>query len=56
MAEKKPQTFANHLRFVPLYHFVLSLMLLVNLVWAGWRLFKGASTDSVLAANLEFQR
>ena len=27
MAERKPQSYSNHLRFVPLYHFVLSLLL-----------------------------
>ena len=49
MAEKKPQTYSNHLRFVPLFHFVLSLMLLLNLVWAAWRLYKGASFGNVVA-------
>ena len=49
MAGRKPQTFANHTRFVPLFHFVLALMLLVNLVWAGWRLFKTASGESAMA-------
>ena len=29
----KPQQFENHARYVPLFHFVLSLMLTVNLVW-----------------------
>lgn len=33
-----PQTFANHARYVPLYHFVLSAMLLVYLVWTLWHL------------------
>lgn len=49
MAEKKPQTFATHRRFVPLYHFVLSVLLLLNLAWAGWRLFKEQSVDDVVA-------
>ncbi len=49
MAEKKPQTYANHLRFVPLFHYVLSLLLLVNLGWAGWRLFRGRSLGDVVA-------
>ena len=49
MAEKKPQTYANHLRFVPLFHFVLSLMLLLNLVWAAWRLYQDASFGNVVA-------
>ena len=32
MAEKKPQTLANHARFVPLFHVVLFLMLSKYLV------------------------
>ena len=30
------QTYANHQRFVPLYHFVTSILLLANLVYATW--------------------
>jgi len=29
----KPQNFANHTRYVPLFHFVLSALLLLYLVW-----------------------
>jgi len=29
----KPQNFANHARYVPLFHFVLAAMLLLYLVW-----------------------
>ena len=47
MAETRPQSFSNHARFVPLYHFVLSALLLANLVWAGWRLFKAFSIDQL---------
>lgn len=39
MAEKKPQTLANHAKFVPLYHFVTSTILVVNLGWRVWQLF-----------------
>ena len=49
MAEKKPQNFSNHRRFVPLFHYVLSSMLLLNLVWAGWRLFKAQPVDNIVA-------
>lgn len=49
MARLEPQNFANHARYVPLYHFVLSLLLLVNLACAGWRLFRDGSLDAVVA-------
>lgn len=49
MADSKPQTYASHRRYVPLFHFVLSLLLLLNLVWAGWRLFKSPSLDGLVA-------
>ncbi len=38
MAEKEPQSYANHRKFVPWYHFFASLVLVVNLVWALWKL------------------
>lgn len=34
----KPQSYANHARYVPLFHFVLLAMLLFNLVWTVWHL------------------
>ena len=43
-----PQNYANHVRWVPLYHFVISTILLVNLVWSIWRLVKGFSWPTVL--------
>jgi hypothetical protein len=39
MAEPVSQNLANHRRFVPLHHFVSSLILLLNLVWACYRLY-----------------
>ncbi len=38
MAGTQAQTFATHRKFVPIYHFFASVVLLVNLVWAGWKL------------------
>lgn len=35
MAEPKTQTYANHARYVPLFHFVLAGILLLNVVIAG---------------------
>ena len=33
MPEPVPQSYANHRRYVPLYHFVTPLILLLNLLW-----------------------
>jgi hypothetical protein len=33
MADTAPQSYANHRRYVPLYHFVTPLILLLNLLW-----------------------
>ncbi|HKI05629.1 MAG TPA: DUF6526 family protein [Thermoanaerobaculia bacterium] len=35
------QNFANHRKFVPGYHYVLAGLLVVNLVWSLYRLFRG---------------
>ncbi len=34
------QTYRNHRKFVPLYHFVVFPVLLVNLLWALYRIFQ----------------
>ena len=52
MAEKKPQTLANHAKFVPLYHFVLTTILVVNLGGRGWKLFTDFSFESVLGVAM----
>ena len=41
----KPQNLANHVRFVPLYHLVLALLLLANVVLQVRALLPGF-TDS----------
>lgn len=41
MSKRKPQSYANHRKFVPGYHFVASTILVVNFVWALYRLFRG---------------
>lgn len=48
MAEKKPQTYANHARLVPMYHVVLFLILTVNLIWSGWLLFQNFAFSTVM--------
>ena len=47
MADQQ-QNFANHVRFVPPYHYVAGLIFLVNLGWTTYGLFSGFSFESVL--------
>ena len=44
----KPQSFANHARYVPLFHFVLSAILLFNLAWTIVHLAKAPSAQHVV--------
>ncbi|MDA8021346.1 MAG: DUF6526 family protein [Thermoanaerobaculia bacterium] len=48
MGEKKPQSLANHRKFVPLYHFALTGVLVIYLGWQGWRLIQSFSAESVM--------
>ena len=36
------QSYRNHQKFVPAFHFLTFGILVVNLLWAVWRLFQGA--------------
>jgi hypothetical protein len=54
MAETAPQTYANHRKFVPLYHFVPSAILIVNQVWAIVRLVRTPSWESGFGVLLAF--
>lgn len=45
---QQPQSFANHARIVPLYHFVVFPILLLNLGWAFYGLYLGLSFQAVL--------
>jgi hypothetical protein len=47
-----PQTYANHGKLVPLFHFVGSPLLLVLLGWAVWRVVKAPSVDTAMALVL----
>ena len=49
MAEKTPQTYANHGRLVPLYHYVLALLLLANVLYTGYLLFRFFSVGMLIA-------
>ncbi|MBI2819077.1 MAG: hypothetical protein HYX73_03780 [Acidobacteria bacterium] len=54
MAEKVPQTFENHARFVPAYHFVLFGILLINLGWSVYRLYRTFSFETIIGLLLAF--
>ena len=41
MADTTPQTFANHARFIPAFHMVCFPLLVINLLWHGYRLYWG---------------
>jgi len=46
MAQKMPQNYANHRRFVPLYHFVLFAVFVVNLLWAIFKAVRAFSFET----------
>ncbi len=48
------QTYSSHRRWVPLYHFVLSLMLLATTIGAGINLFRSFGTAGLYSASLVF--
>ena len=52
MAEKRPQTYANHTRFVLPFHFVVLPLLLLNFLWAAYRLVTGFSFDAAVTVLL----
>lgn len=45
---RDPQTFENHARFVPGYHYVLFALLLLALVWEVSRLLTGFSVERLV--------
>ncbi len=47
MAEKKPQTYANHAKLVPMYHYVAGLIVITNL---GVALYQAATNFSLSSA------
>jgi len=47
MASQSPQTFANHVRFVPLFHFFVLPVMLVNFIWSLYSLRYGISFASI---------
>ncbi len=57
MPENKPQSFANHARYDPIFHFVMAPLSLLLLVWAithAFRHFNNQAAAWVVAAILIF--
>jgi hypothetical protein len=52
--ERVPQTFENHVRIVPAYHMVLFGILLLNLGWSVYRLYRAFSFETVVGLLLAF--
>ena len=48
MSDPTPQSFAHHARYVPLYHFALFAVLVVNLVWQVVLLARAFSFATVM--------
>lgn len=46
------QNFSNHAKFVPLFHFFVGPVLMVNLVWSIVRAVRHVSADNVFGAIL----
>jgi hypothetical protein len=54
MPDQVPQNYANHRRFVPLYHFVVFGILAINQIWAILRLVRTPSWETGFAVLLAF--
>ncbi len=50
--QRKPQTFANHSRLIPIFHFVAFGIVVVNLGWGGYQLVREPSFGAALAFAL----
>ena len=48
------QNYANHRRWIPMYHFVTSIMILFTLIGAGVNLYKSFGADNLYSASLIF--
>ena len=45
------QTYKNHAKFVPLYHYVVFPLLILNLVWATWAAVREPWVGTIVAAG-----
>ncbi|MBI5363840.1 MAG: hypothetical protein HZA53_11725 [Planctomycetes bacterium] len=50
--ERRPQTYANHAKFEPLYHFVAFGILVANLVWTARNVFASGGLEAWIALAL----
>lgn len=50
MADRKPQTFENHARVVPLYHLVTFGILVINLLYRLYRVVTALSVETLVTA------
>lgn len=48
MADRKPQSFENHTRIVPLYHMVAFGILVINLLYRLYRVFTDLSVETLV--------
>jgi hypothetical protein len=49
-----PQGYANHSRYVPMYHFVTSGILVINFFWAFYRVVRFPAADTAIALLVAF--
>lgn len=49
---EKAQSFDNHAKYVPAYHFVASGILVVFFLWSAWRVVSSFSIDAVMTLLL----
>ena len=49
MAQPTTQTFANHARVVPAYHYVAFFILAINVLWTAYRAVRMFSPDTAIA-------
>ena len=54
MAEKIPQTYANHVKWVPMFHFVTLPLALINLLYSVYRVTQSVGTESIMALVVAF--
>jgi len=54
MGEPARQSYSNHARFVPPFHFLLSAILLVNFIWCVYRAIVAFSWPTLLSALMAF--
>ncbi len=54
MADPAPQSYANHRRILPLYHYVATPILVLNQLWALWVLIRYPGVGTAMAALTAF--